>query len=119
MSHPEARAVLSGGKPLKVDWKPYNLTGANIWVTDASLRELEALQVDGKRATRARFPNMPQGIEVSCGYGCMIDGSKQHWSPPDASRFGNVSYHTDQTKAHYRNTTKAWGPWPTSLLQHL
>ena len=99
--------MISGGKRLSVEWKPYNLTGANIWVADADLKEVEALQIDGQRATRARYPNLPQGIEVSCGYGCMIDGSKQHWTPPNASRFGKVSYYTDETPKHYRNTTKA------------
>eukprot|EP00435_Cladocopium_sp_Y103_P019596 s583_g4.t1 len=110
-SYPKERAEVSGGKKLQVTWKPYNVTGgANIWVSDVTgqVKEVEALQVDGVRATRARYPNMPQGIEVSCGYGCMIDGSKETWIGPDFQKFGNVTYYTDKTAKHYRNTTKDW-----------
>jgi len=33
------------------------------------VKEIPALHVDGVRATRARYPNMPHGIEVfRCGW---------------------------------------------------
>lgn len=49
-------------------------------------------------------------VQVSCGYGCMIDGSKETWIGPDFQKFGNVTYYTDNTTKHYRNTTKDWCP---------
>lgn len=110
-SYPKEKAEVSGGQKLQVTWKPYNVTGgANIWMSDVSgqVKQMEALQVDGVRATRTRYPNMPQGIEVSCGYGCMIDGSKETWIGPDFQKFGNVTYYTDNSTKHYRNTTKDW-----------
>ena len=93
----------------QVSWKPYNVSGANIWVTDAAgWEEMPALHINGARATRARYPNMPHGIESSCGYGCMIDGGKGKWTPPDFQKYGNVSFYTDKTSQHYRNTTHDW-----------
>ena len=38
----------------------------------------------------------------------MIDGSKETWIGPDFQKFGNVTYYTDKTTKHYRNTTKDW-----------
>ena len=35
-SYPNERAEVSGGKKLQVTWVPYNLTGANIWVSDVT-----------------------------------------------------------------------------------
>jgi len=109
-SYPNEHAIISGGKKLQVNWKPYKLSGANIWVTDVAgqVKEIPALHVDGVRATRARYPNMPHGIEVSCGYGCMIDGSQQVWNGPNFHKYGNVSWYTDTTARHYRNTAKEW-----------
>eukprot|EP00913_Durusdinium_trenchii_P018712 g17583.t1 len=107
-SYPNEHAEVSGGKKLQVTWRPYNLTGgANIWVSDVpgQVQEVVALHVDGVRATRARYPNMPQGVEVTCGYGCTIDGSKQTWIRPDFTKFGNSSNYTDTTPQHFRNTT--------------
>ncbi|CAJ1407030.1 unnamed protein product [Effrenium voratum] len=109
-SLPGESAEVSGGIKLEPSWKPYNTSGANIWVTDVpeKVKEVEGLQINGVRATRARYPNMPQGIEASCGYGCMIDGGKAKWTPPDFDKYGKVSFHTDKTPQHYRNTTHDW-----------
>eukprot|EP00930_Biecheleria_cincta_P022721 TRINITY_DN16550_c0_g1_i1.p1 TRINITY_DN16550_c0_g1~~TRINITY_DN16550_c0_g1_i1.p1 ORF type:complete len:805 (-),score=124.45 TRINITY_DN16550_c0_g1_i1:431-2791(-) len=108
--YPGEKAEVSGGKKLKAIWKPYNTTGANIWVADISgqVDDVPGLQINGVRATRARYPNMPHGLEASCGYGCMIDGGKGKWTPPDFDKFGKVKYHTDHTPEHYRNTTHGW-----------
>ena len=92
-----------------MSWKPFNVSGANIWVSDVSgFDEMPALHINGARATRARYPNMPSGIEASCGYGCMIEGGKGKWTPPDFQKYGNVIYYTDKTTQHYRNTTNDW-----------
>ena len=70
-THPsnEEDAVVSGGIPLKnVMWKPYDTSGGkNIYVANIkdSVQHSKAatpvpgLQVRGKRATRARYPNLP------------------------------------------------------------
>ena len=70
-THPlnEEDAVVSGGIPLKnVMWKPYDTSGGkNIYVANIkdSVQHSKAatpvpgLQVHGKRATRARYPNLP------------------------------------------------------------
>lgn len=109
-SRPGEKTEVSGGKKLKVSWKPYNTTGANIWVADISgqVEDVPGLQINGARATRARYPNLPHGLEASCGYGCMIDGGKGKWTPPDFDKFGKVKYHTDHTPEHHRNTTNGW-----------
>jgi hypothetical protein len=52
------------------------------------VKQMEALQVDGVRATRARYPNMPQGIEARTGsvrwwnmghFGLTISGWQKSW----------------------------------------
>mmetsp|Transcript_735 Transcript_735/g.1309 ORF Transcript_735/g.1309 Transcript_735/m.1309 type:complete len:790 (-) Transcript_735:142-2511(-) len=108
---PGEHAEVSGGQELKVTWTPHEVSGgSNIWVANISgqVSEVESLQINGERATRARYPNMPNGIEASCGYGCMISGGKAKWTPPNFTKFGKVKYHTDKTPEHYRNTTKNW-----------
>jgi hypothetical protein len=110
-AYPGEQPVVSGGKKLDVVWKPYNTTGgANIWVADVKgqIEEMTSLQIAGVRATRARYPNIPGGIETSCGYGCMVDSNKAKWTPPDFQRFGKVNYHTDTIPEHRRNTTDGW-----------
>lgn len=109
--YPGESPEVSGGKKLVVDWKPYKTSkGSNIWVADVKgqVTDVPGLQINGARATRARFPNIPGGIETSCGYGCMIDGNKGKWTPPDFARFGKVDFFTDETPEHRRNTTKGW-----------
>jgi hypothetical protein len=60
------------------------------------------------RATRARFPNLAGGIEVSPGYDSMIDGGTASWTPPDLNKYGPVQFYTDTTPEHTRNTTDNW-----------
>ena len=84
-----------------------NLPGAsmNIWVADVSadaVEDVPGLQVDGKRATRARYPNIPGGIETSCGYGCMVDSGSAEWTPPNFNKYGKVDFYTDNISAHDR-----------------
>lgn len=98
--------VVSGGKQLNVQWKPFQAKNAtyNIWVADVGdqVDEVPGLQLDGVRATRARYPNIPGGLETSCGYGCMISGSSAQWTPPQFDKFGEVTFYTDNTTAHDR-----------------
>ena len=120
----ESSPVLSGGVQLKISaWKPYDVTipddnttathdpdNRNIWVADIGKtgpgtqlpEDIPGLQIDGKRATRARYPNIPGGIETSCGYGCMIDANDADWTPPDFGKFGNVTFYTDNISSHTR-----------------
>jgi hypothetical protein len=96
---PGEHPIISGGIKLTIStWKPYESKRnepANIFVADISGQEVDdvpGLQIDGKRATRARFPNLPHGIEVSCGYGCMIPSKNATWNPPLFEKYGNVTY---------------------------
>lgn len=79
---------------------------SNIYVANIAgqvpSNDVPGLQMNGARATRARYPNIPGGIEVSCGYGCMISGGEGQWTPPDFNRFGPVQYYTDNSTAHNR-----------------
>jgi len=107
-SYPGETAVVSGGRRVHPLWRPFNTSGgANVYVADlgGQVSDVPGLQLDGVRATRARFPNLPGGIEVSPGYGSMVSGSSAVWTPPDFDRFGKVEYHTDTSEAHLRNNT--------------
>ena len=115
IAHPNERPIVSGGTPLTgLKWTPHNVSGgSNIWVADVAsppVGGVPGLHIGGVRATRARYPNLPGGIEVSPGYGAMIPGAAAAWSLPNLRRWGNVSFYTDNTSAHYRPdaTDKRW-----------
>lgn len=111
MGHPGEKVEVSGGTKLKVAWKAYNVTGStNIWVTDVKgqVNDIRGLQINGERATRARYPNLPGGLETSCGYGCMVDSKNGKWTPPDFNKYGKVKYYTDEIPEHHRNNTENW-----------
>ena len=68
MAYPGESPVVSGGTELKVTWKPYKVDSShNIYVADikGQVPDVPGLQLNGVRATRARYPNLPGGIEVS------------------------------------------------------
>jgi hypothetical protein len=121
MSYPGESATVSGGTPLKTTWKKAQMANAsmNVYVADisgqvADVPGLQMMDTAGAltRATRARYPNIPGGIETSCGYGCMIGGNKAKWTPPDFNRFGPVDYYTDNQTATQRTDT------PSNWFQH-
>ena len=105
-------------------WKPVAQSGhfsaqhfaaTNIWVTDISasgVKSVPGLQIDGARATRARYPNLPGGREASCGYDCMVSGGDGQWTPPDFNKYGPVTFYTDNHTATWRNNT------PSNWFQH-
>ena len=99
-------AVISGGVKVDTDWKPYDVTeNKNIWVTNLKSQNIDdvpGLQINGRRATRARYPNLPAGIEVSPGYSSMIPGGSAKWTPPDMNKYGPVHFFTDNTSSHLR-----------------
>lgn len=114
---PGETPVVSGGVALKgLAWKPYNVSagGANIYVANikGQVKDMPGLQIDGVRATRARYPNLPGGIEVSPGYDAMVSGSQGQWTPPDFNKFGPVQFYTDNITSHTRNNT------PDGWFQH-
>ncbi len=82
----------------------------NVWVADIAPtgpgtqypENVPGLLMDGKRATRARYPNIPGGIETSCGYGCMVASNQADWTPPDFNKYGNVTFYEDDAKEHTR-----------------
>merc|ERR1719174_205941 len=84
----------------------------NIYVTDVKNDfggAMLGLQIDGKRATIARYPNQPGGVETSCGYGCMVSGRSASWTPPDFNKYGKVTYYTDMNPDHKRNDSARGG----------
>ena len=98
MPYPGESPVVSGGKELQVAWEAHDVAnGKNIWKADISgqVADVPGLQLDGVRATRARYPNLPGGIEVSPGYDAMISENDATWTPPQFDRFGNVTFFTD------------------------
>jgi len=99
VAHPGESPVVSGGVEIQTDWQPHKVQpgGSNIWVTAVGdeVDEVPGLQIGGVRATRARYPNLPGGIEVSPGYDGMIPGGDAQWTPPQFDRFGPVEFHTD------------------------
>jgi len=104
---PEEKPILSGGKQLSLNWEPYDVTqGKNIYVSEVSdVKDVPGLQINGVRATRARYPNLPGGIETSCGYGCMVNSNKGTWTPPDFDKFGKITNYTDEFPEHDRNVS--------------
>ena len=82
----------------------------NPYVTNikGQVEDAPGLQLNGVRATRARFPNLPGGIEVSPGYDDMISGNSASWTPPDLNKYGPVKFYTDEIPEHRRNTTDNW-----------
>ena len=115
----EEDAVVSGGVPMSgLVWKEHDVSNtSNIWVASLDEKTLSSLPAKIRglqhetlgRLTVARYPNLPGGIEVSCGYGCMIDGGDAKWTPPQFDRFGEVTYYTDMNPAHKRNNTDMGG----------
>lgn len=114
MAYPGEAPVVSGGVELKgLEWKAVP-GGNNTYAADlkGQVKEVPGLQLDGKRATRARYPNIPGGIENSCGYGCMVSGGSGKWTPPDFNKYGPVKFYTDSQAATARNDT------PSNWFQH-
>eukprot|EP01079_Euglenida_sp_SAG-EU17-18_P004529 gene4529-4757_t len=110
----EDMPVVSGGVELKVSWTPFNTSGANIFVADVSgqVTDVPGLLLNGVHATRARYPNIPGGLETSCGYGCMVPSKSATWTPPDMNKYGPVQFYTDNITSHDRPDT------PDNWFQH-
>eukprot|EP00928_Gymnodinium_smaydae_P024558 TRINITY_DN19838_c1_g1_i1.p1 TRINITY_DN19838_c1_g1~~TRINITY_DN19838_c1_g1_i1.p1 ORF type:complete len:805 (-),score=72.35 TRINITY_DN19838_c1_g1_i1:236-2650(-) len=107
-AYPGEKPIVSGGKRVEVSWQPYDVrNGKNIYKASLAnqVDDVPGLQLDGARATRARYPNLPGGIEVSPGYGAMIPSNAAKWTPPQFDKFGPVKYYTDNTAEHLRNNT--------------
>ncbi|KAL3929775.1 MAG: hypothetical protein SGPRY_001817, partial [Prymnesium sp.] len=66
VSLPGESPVLSGGVELTVSWQPYDVRHRNVWVTDVrgQVEEVPGLQIQGVRATRARYPNLSGGEQA-------------------------------------------------------
>merc|ERR1712107_115592 len=99
--------VVSGGRRLDTTWEVHNrrengiIYKANI---DNQVSVVPGLQLNGVRATRARYPNLPAGIEVTPGYDNMVKGKQAVWTPPNFDKFGPVVYYQDNITEHYRDT---------------
>ena len=104
-AYPGEAPKVSGGVELDVAWKRVKGSDVNLYVSDVDVDDVPGLQIDGVRSTRARYPNLPGGLEVSCGYGCMIPSANATWTPPDFDRFGEVEYFTDNRSDTLRDDT--------------
>jgi hypothetical protein len=120
LAYPGESPVISGGQPLLITkWEPYKMhthdvrgkrkqkheAEPNIWVANLGFQlkgEMPGLQINGVRSTVARYPNLEGGIEVSCGYGCVVDANRAEWTKPSSSGHQNVQYYTDQNETHSR-----------------
>ena len=104
---------VSGGKRFDVDWKPYKVSDTeNMYVSDVTgITSMPGFQMDGVRATRARFPNgnvelperseesgNPEGVQ-------MIKGASGKWTAPDLSQQGKQQYVTNTNPEQMRNFT--------------
>ena len=105
VAYPGEAPKVSGGVELDVAWKRVKGSDVNLYVSDVDVDDVPGLQIDGVRSTRARYPNLPGGLEVSCGYGCMIPSANATWTPPDFDRFGEVEYFTDNRSDTLRDDT--------------
>jgi hypothetical protein len=106
MALPGERPVVFGGRRLHVTWKSaVGPRGVRAYVADIAgqVADVPALQIGGKRYTRARFPNLPAGLEVSPHYGGMIEAKHGVWTPPKLYRFGKATFFTDY--AHTRDNS--------------
>ena len=65
---------------------------------------MPGLQIDGVRATRARYPNLPGGIEVSPGYGAMISSGDAAWTLPDFNRLTATTFNVPSPFDHHSIT---------------
>eukprot|EP01064_Diplonema_japonicum_P030955 TRINITY_DN539_c0_g1_i1.p1 TRINITY_DN539_c0_g1~~TRINITY_DN539_c0_g1_i1.p1 ORF type:complete len:807 (+),score=265.40 TRINITY_DN539_c0_g1_i1:43-2463(+) len=107
--------TVSGGKKVGLDWQPYNVAnGNNMYTADMSQAGIDyawGFQMNGVRATRARYPNgnvelperqeeagNPQGVQ-------MIPSSAATWTPPDLSEQGKQKYVTNTNPSQMRNFT--------------
>ncbi|NQT19967.1 MAG: hypothetical protein HQ592_09695 [Planctomycetes bacterium] len=77
---PGARPVLSGGRRIDAEWKPYR---NGIWTCALPEQELDfdQLFVNGRRKHRARYPNHDHENPRKSGNGYVISGA-QNGSPP-------------------------------------
>lgn len=91
----------------------------NIWVADVQgqVTDIPGLQINGVRATRARYPNLAWGIEATCGYGCMVDSSAATWvrrprGRPwwDRPEWPRGTQYVDTTAAHHRSNVQDLRP---------
>jgi hypothetical protein len=70
-SEAEGKAVISGGRQLKLSWKPYR---DGIWQAAAPAgMNIDQLYVDGIRQPMARFPNVMPGATIMDSWGITVE----------------------------------------------
>ena len=107
---------VSGGAKLDLQWQPFkvsatqNMYSADVHATAEQIPQgIPGFQINGVRATRARYPNgnvelperqeeagNPQGVQ-------MIPGGSASWTPPDLSKQGTQHYVENDNPAQMRN----------------
>jgi hypothetical protein len=112
---PNELPIVSGGTLLATNWSRRGGPASKIYVTrvsDQNVSNIVGLLLNGSRATRARYPNRPGGVESqAAGYaGAVVPGDQAVYTPSTlAQRYGNATLYTDTNPGHYRNdTAKDW-----------
>ena len=110
--------TVSGAVPLVTPrWEKYNISGAgagaNAWVADVSaagFAEFPGLNIDGKRVTRARYPNgnpeLPERDQPASGNpngSALLPGAAASWVGPDPSLLPKTVQVINSNRSQDRN----------------
>ena len=84
------------------------------------LEDMPGLHIDGVRATIARYPNHPGGVEHSCMGGCVVGQGDVTWTPADFAKLGNATDYTDRIPAHKRNdSASGWSQYDNWFAHYM
>lgn len=100
-----AQVILSGGKPLALDWQRHD---GNIWKSLVSeVDNITGLFVEGKALTRARYPNLEEGKLPFGGFAADALGRERvaSWGNP-AGGYIHAMHSGRWGGMHYRITGK-------------
>ena len=118
--HIESETIISGATLIdNIIWKKYdvndNNNNHNIWVSHIkehinnpiNNNKVSGLQFHKHinnqatneiiRATKARYPNLPAGLEVTAGWDYIIPGQNATWTPPDLSKYSQTTQYVNTT----------------------
>ena len=82
--------------------------------------EMPGLHINGVRATIARYPNQPGGVEHSCMGKCVVDQGDVAWTPANFAKLGNSTSYTDRTPQHKRNdSASGWSQYDNWFAHYM
>ena len=81
---------------------------------------MPGLHINGVRATIARYPNQPGGVEHSCMGKCVVDQGDVAWTPANFAKLGNSTSYTDRTPQHKRNdSASGWSQYDNWFAHYM